>query len=57
MERHVSDIDRAYVAPQSEILVFKLERRFMGDSVQSEFSGNYHLQSGGLGRYEEENLL
>lgn len=46
---HVSGNDRAYVAPQSEILVFKLERRFLTESeTQSNFSGDYHLEDGGL---------
>ena len=59
MEWLVSRNDRAYVAPQSEILVCKFERRFLNESEtqQTDFSGNYHLQNGGLGRYEEENLL
>lgn len=46
----------AYEAPQSEVLVFQVERRFLTDSIET-FSGNYRLQDGGLDRYNEENLL
>lgn len=48
--------DMAYEAPQSEVLVFQVERRFLTDT-NTEFSGNYRLQDGGLDRYNEENLL
>lgn len=48
----------AYKAPQSEVLVFQVERRFLtGSEKEESFSGNYRLQDGGLGRYNEENLL
>ena len=48
----------AYQAPQSEVLVFQVERRFLTDSSRDSFSGNYRLQDGGLDRYNNgENLL
>ena len=47
----------AYEAPQSEVLVFQVERRFLTDTNTESFSGNYRLQDGGLDRYNEENLL
>jgi len=37
----------AYEAPQSEVLVFQVERRFLTDS-ETEYSGGYHLEDGGL---------
>ena len=39
--------DMAYEAPQSEVLVFQVERRFLTGSV-TEYSGSYHLEDGGL---------
>lgn len=37
----------AYEAPQSEVLVFQVERRFLTET-NTEYSGNYHLEDGGL---------
>ena len=37
----------AYEAPQSEVLVFQVERRFLTDS-DTEYSGSYQLEDGGL---------
>ena len=37
----------AYEAPESEVLVFQVERRFLTES-ETEHSGNYHLEDGGL---------
>ena len=37
----------AYEAPQSEVLVFQVERRFLTES-ETEYSGSYHLEDGGL---------
>lgn len=39
---------KAYEAPESEVLVFQVERNFLGES-QLDYSGNYHLEDGGLG--------
>ena len=33
----------AYKAPQSEVLVFQVERRFLTESDSKSFSGNYNL--------------
>ena len=57
MEMQVPGNGMAYKAPQSEVLVFQVERRFLTDSQTESFSGNYRLQDGGLGRYNEENIL
>ena len=58
MEMQVPGNDMAYEAPQSEVLVFQVERRFLTDSSRDSFSGNYRLQDGGLDRYNNgENLL
>ena len=43
-----------YLAPQSEVIVVRVESNFMDGSVKSAFSGNYSLQSGGLGHYDDE---
>ena len=58
MEMQVPGKGMAYQAPQSEVLVFQVESRYLTESEKEEsFSGNYRLQDGGLGRYNEENLL
>ena len=57
MEMQVPGNGMAYEAPQSEVLVFQVERRFLTDTNTESFSGNYRLQDGGLDRYNEENLL
>ncbi|MBO4918338.1 MAG: hypothetical protein J5374_10725 [Bacteroidales bacterium] len=58
MEMQVPGKGMAYQAPQSEVLVFQVERRFLADSSRDSFSGNYRLQDGGLDRYNNgENLL
>ena len=49
MEMHVPGNGMAYEAPQSEVLVFQVERRFLTESVTESFSGNYRLPNGGLG--------
>ena len=42
---------KTYEAPESEVLVFRVERNFLTDSPQSsvDYGGNYHLEDGGLG--------
>ena len=50
MEMQVPGKDMAYEAPQCEVTVCQVERRFLTDSTQSDFSGHYHLQDGGLGQ-------
>ena len=47
MEMHVPGNGMAYEAPQSEVLVFQVERRFLTES-ETESSGSYHLEDGGL---------
>ena len=47
MEMQVSGKGMAYQAPQSEVLVFQVERRFLTQS-ETENSGSYHLEDGGL---------
>ena len=47
MEMRVPGNDMAYEAPQSEVLVFQVERRFLTDT-NTEYSGSYHLEDGGL---------
>ena len=44
---HVPGKGMAYQAPQSEVLVFQVERRFLTGS-ETEYSGSYHLEDGGL---------
>ena len=42
---------KTYEAPESEVLIFRVERNFLTDSPQSrvDYGGNYHLENGGLG--------
>ena len=47
MERQVPGKGMAYLAPQSEVLVFQVERRFLTDS-NMDYSRSYHLEDGGL---------
>lgn len=37
---------KTYEAPESEVLVFRVERNFLTDSP---YEGDYHLPGGGLG--------
>ena len=41
---------KTYEAPESEVLVFRVERNFLTDSPQSSvvYHGSYNLESGGL---------
>ena len=47
MEMQVPGKGMAYQAPQSEVLVFQVERRFLTDS-NMDYSRSYHLEDGGL---------
>lgn len=41
---------KTYEAPESEVLVFRVERNFLTDSqTPVDYHGNYHLEDGGLG--------
>ena len=46
-----SKLGKTYEAPESEVLVFRVERNFLTDSPQTsvDYGGNYHLEDGGLG--------
>lgn len=47
MEMQVPGNGMAYKAPQSEVLVFQVERRFLTES-DMDYSRSYHLEDGGL---------
>ena len=49
MKMQVPGNNMAYEAPQSEVLVFQVERRFLTESETESFSSNYRLPDGGLG--------
>lgn len=46
MEVQVPGNGMAYEAPQSEVLVFQVERRFLTESETGSFAGNYNLDKG-----------
>ncbi len=40
---------KTYEAPESEVLVFRVERNFLTDSqTRVDYHGSYNLESGGL---------
>lgn len=43
--------EKAYEAPEAEVIVYQVERNFLTDSLQTQdnYGGNYHLENGGLG--------
>ena len=43
--------EKAYEAPEAEVIVYQVERNFLTDSPQTQdnYGGNYHLEDGGLG--------